>query len=175
MNSRNLTTQSGAALVVSLVILISITLLGVTTMKQSFSELAMAGNLRQAETAFQAAEVALSKAEKGLETSDPINLIGETDADPDYLVDETWTTANTTEVDDVSLANISVNPRYIVKSLGTWDPNANVTKGDPGFGGYGQTSTAVKVTYFKVTSRGYGQNGTTARTLQTFFGRSFND
>jgi len=166
--------QSGAALIVSLIILIGMTMLGVTSMKGSFTEITMAGNLRESGLTFQAAEVGLKTAEAILEAgNDPANLLDENAADPNYLQNVTWTSAAAT-VAPVTLANISNNPRYIVKFLGRWDPDKNVSSLDPGFSGYGLTSSAIKIDYFRSPSRGFGQTGNTFRTVQSYFGRLSN-
>ncbi len=166
--------QSGAALIVSLVILIAMTILALTSMKGTTTEIAMAGNLRESAITFQAAEVGLKTAERLLEAgNEPTNVIADTDADPDYLVNTTWTSA-ATSIASVSLPNISNNPRYIIKYLGQWDPDKKVNDMDPGFSGYGQTSTALKIDYFRSTARGFGQTGNTFRTVQSFFGRRSN-
>lgn len=165
--------QKGAALVVSLIILIAITMLAVTSMKGSSTELTMAGNLRESALTFQAAEAGLSAAEAALQADNiPANLILETEPDPDYLAEATWDGASATVVPDtLSLVNITTNPRYIVKSLGTWDPNASVSALDPGYSGYGRSSDARTIAYYRVTARGFGQTGNSFRTVQTFYGR----
>lgn len=58
--------QSGATLIVSLVILAVVTLLGVASMRASNLELRMAASARDRSIAFQAAEAALIKIEKDL-------------------------------------------------------------------------------------------------------------
>ncbi len=175
MLNKGITSQSGAALVVSLIILVAMTMLGITSMKGSVTELAMAGNLRESALTFQAAEAGLSTAEAILAAgNDPVNLLADTDADPNYLVTTTWDNAALTNEATVSLANISTNPRYIVKFLGKWDPDKNVSSLDPGFSGYGQTSSATKIDYFRSTARGVGQTGNTFRTVQSYFGRRSN-
>ena len=166
--------QNGAALAVSLVMLVAMTLIGITAMKSSSTELTMAGNLREAALTFQAAEVGLSTAENQLQQGiEPQNMVLEGDIDPNYLTNTTWDNAALyTEAQlTVSLANIATNPRYIVKFLGTWDPDKNVSSLDPGFSGYGLTSNAITVAYYRITARGYGQTGNTFRTVQSFFGR----
>lgn len=166
--------QNGAALVVSLVILVAMTLLGITAMKSSSTELTMAGNLRESALTFQAAEVGLNIAEAQLQLGiEPANMVAEDGTDPNYLNNATWdNVALVTEaLPAVTLANVSTNPEYIVKSLGTWDPDKNVSSIDPGFSGYGLTSNAITVDYYRITARGYGQTGNTFRTVQSFFGR----
>ena len=57
------TRQNGAALVTGLIFLVILTLLGVTAMQTSIMEERMAGNARDRNIAFQAAEAALRNAE----------------------------------------------------------------------------------------------------------------
>jgi type IV pilus assembly protein PilX len=61
--------QSGATLIVSLVILAVVTLLGVASMRSSNLELRMAASARDRSVAFQAAEAALISLEKSLKGS----------------------------------------------------------------------------------------------------------
>jgi type IV pilus assembly protein PilX len=166
--------QSGAVLIVSLIMLVAMTMVGITSMKSSSTELTMAGNLRESALTFQAAEVGLNSAETLLTAgTEPANTLDDIAADPNYFLDTTWNSAAAT-VAPVSLANISNNPRFILKFLGEWDPDKGVSALDPGFSGYGLTSTAVKIDYFRATSRGFGQTGNTFRTVQSFFGRLSN-
>lgn len=164
--------QQGAALIVSLIILVAMTMVGITSMKSSSTEMTMAGNLRESAITFQAAEAGLSTAEDILIAgNNPPNMLEDIDVDPNYLNEATWSSgsANTIITD---LANIATNPQYISKYLGEWDPDSQVSSLDPGFSGYGQASNAVKVGYFRITSRGSGQTGNTFRTVQSFFGRN---
>ena len=61
--------QSGVTLIVSLVILVALTVLGVTSMQSTRTEISMAGNQRETGLMFQAAEVGLVTAEDFIETS----------------------------------------------------------------------------------------------------------
>ncbi|MCX7100437.1 MAG: PilX N-terminal domain-containing pilus assembly protein, partial [Methylobacter sp.] len=54
--------QSGAVLIISLIMLLLLTLIGTTAMQTSTLEEKMAGNLRDRDIAFQAAESALRDA-----------------------------------------------------------------------------------------------------------------
>jgi len=56
--------DSGAVLVISLVILLVLTLIGVSSMQTSTMEERMAGNLRDQDLAFQTAEAALNEAKR---------------------------------------------------------------------------------------------------------------
>lgn len=61
-NSSNVKSQSGAALVVGLVLLVVITVLAISGMNTATTELAMARNDQNFENAFQAAETGLEQA-----------------------------------------------------------------------------------------------------------------
>ncbi len=54
--------QQGVALVISLIILVSLTMLGLTSIQRTTTDLAMAGNQREIGLMFQAAEAGLSAA-----------------------------------------------------------------------------------------------------------------
>lgn len=170
MTSTSLKQQQGATLIVSLIILLALTMLGITSMKGTTTEVAMAGNLRESAITFQAAEAGLNEAESILAAGNtPAGMLAASASDPDYFLDSTWSGA--TVATTLTLAGISNNPRYIVKSLGTWNPDSNVSSIDPGFSGYGQTSSSKTIAYFRATARGTGATGKTFRTLQSFYGR----
>lgn len=69
--SASLNTQAGAVLFVSLIMLLVLTVIGVTAMQTTTLEEKMAGNLRDQTLAFQAAEAALREGETWL-SNEPI-------------------------------------------------------------------------------------------------------
>jgi len=76
MNTRSnpaLNQQSGGVLIVSLILLLVMTLLGVTAMQSNILEEKMAGNYRDQNLAFQAAEAALRDAEADIISSGRIS------------------------------------------------------------------------------------------------------
>lgn len=73
-NAEPLPRERGAALVVSLVILSVVTLLGVSSMQSSNTELKMAASQRDRGVAFEAAEAALAIIEENLAASPPQRL-----------------------------------------------------------------------------------------------------
>ena len=161
--------QSGAVLVVSMVILVAITMLGITSMKNSLTELTMSGNLRESNLTFQAAEAGLKAAETVIKNTSladydgSTSMLGKNDIDPDYLDDNTWVQA--TEA-NVTLKNIANKPKYIIHYLGDTDTNANASIA---IGGYGRNRSGTKLSNFRVTSRGSGQTGNFSRTVQSYF------
>ena len=81
MKHRQIKSQSGAVLIVSLIILLVMTVLGVTAMQSTVLEERMAGNFRDRHLAFQAAEAALRNGEVWInsQSSAPIpNATGST-------------------------------------------------------------------------------------------------
>ena len=59
--------QQGSVLIISLVIMVVLTILGVSGMKTTILEEKMAGNMRDSQLAFQAAEATLKQAEQYIE------------------------------------------------------------------------------------------------------------
>jgi type IV pilus assembly protein PilX len=69
MNIHSHSRQQGVTLVFSLVILVTLTLLGVSSIQSTRTELAMAGNQRESSLMFQAAEMGLVAAENFIQAA----------------------------------------------------------------------------------------------------------
>ena len=91
--------QSGMALLISLILLVSLTLLVLSSMRTGRTELSIAGNLRESDIAFNSAEAGLSEAEriiavesgsKNYFNDSDSGLLSVDDNDPDYLDSSTW-------------------------------------------------------------------------------------
>ncbi len=168
--------QIGAVLLVSMVILVALTMLGVTSMKSSLSELTMAGNLRESVLTFQAAEVGLKIAEGIIEDSVSTNmfngattsLLNVSTNDPDYLDETSWDNATNA---NIALENISTSPKYIIRYLGPRPIDPKI-KGLNVGGGYGQYRLK-ELENFRVTSRGTGQTGNFFRVLQSYYAKEY--
>lgn len=80
----NIQGQSGAALVVGLILLLVLTMLGISGMQTSTFELLQANNSQYAQNAFEAAETGIDRAmiPNGLNTAIPV-VIGETPTSDD--------------------------------------------------------------------------------------------
>ena len=120
--------QSGAVLIISLIMLLLLTLLATTGMQSTSLQEKMAGNLRDKSLAFQAAESALNVAEISL---DPPAVLLFTDAGTSgfystastiptasaILTDSFWT-SNPVATSSVSaLGNGVASPKYIIQKL----------------------------------------------------------
>jgi len=166
--------QQGAVLLVSMVILVALTMLGVTSMKSSLTELTMAGNLRESGLTFQAAEAGLKSAESVIEATRSLatfdgstSLLNEASEDPDYLNSTSWTNATSA---NVVLQNINTAPKYIIRYIGERDSNVNASIG---IGGYGRNQSGIVLSNFRVTSRGTGQTGNFFRVVQSYYAREY--
>jgi len=175
MNKINHNRQAGVTLVVSLVLLVAMTLLGVTSIQSTRTEVAMAGNLREAGLTFNAAEAGLRFGESFVEGSVtttiyavPANgLYAETAVDPDYAIPATWTASQQAIF---GLANVAQPPDFIIRYLGDRSQNA-VAKVN--IGGYGTAQPGITVSNFRVTARGTGQSGNARRFVQSYYGKEF--
>lgn len=175
MNTRNFHKQSGMTLVVSLVILIALTILGVTAMQSTRTEIAMAGNMRESGIAFNAAEAGLVNAEsftasalsKNVFTAPGKGLYSKTDEDPDYYDDATWTAAQNATT---TLPHVVEQPKFVIRYLGDRTQNEAAAVN---IGGYGSSQPGKTVSNFRITSRGFGQTSNSPRYTQSYYGKEF--
>jgi len=180
MMTSNRQKQQGVALVVSLIILVSLTMLGLTSIQRTTTDLAMAGNQRETGLMFQAAEVGLTTAENDIETSisnvDFENTTGNNDegrftvdaddiayTSPNYFAATTWTAATLADWDAYY-----EQPRYMIEYLGdrSQNPLAAIN-----IGGYGTQQTGKIASIYRSTARGAGLTGNSFRYLQAYFGK----
>jgi len=175
MTINPLNKQTGFTLIMSLVLLVILTMLGLTSTQSTRTEIAMAGNMREADMAFQVAEIGLRSAEVYIEDSvsntdfnDPdTGLYGQTDDDPNYFLDASWATAQ--ESGSV-IANVLNQPKFIVKYLGDRSQNSVAMVN---IGGYGKEQPGETVSNFRTTSLGGGQTDSATRMVQSYYGKSY--
>lgn len=175
MKTSNLKAQTGVTLVVSLIILVSLTILGVTSMMSSRTEVSMAGNLRKAGIAFNAAEAGLRAGEAFINNStsttiyaDPsIGLYNRTDPSPSYGVSTTW---DAYQLAGTSLPDVAEQPKFIIHFLGDRSQNEVAAVN---IGGYGSGQPGMTVSNFKVTARGVGQSVNEVRYVQSHLGHEY--
>ncbi|MCH8866850.1 MAG: hypothetical protein IID58_08370 [Proteobacteria bacterium] len=174
--SKLLRHQSGAVLAVCLVFLLIITLIAVSSMRDTLLEEKMAGNTRDRNLAFQAAESAAREAEifvEGLVSLGDFDvtagLYGLNSTEPSYAHAATWDDeANYVEANSDYGAYLA--PRYLIKQFTTMVG----TEGAMNMSGYGGNKGTGDVTVFKITARGTGGSADSAEVIiRSQFGRRF--
>jgi len=170
------TTQTGSVLIIALIMMVVLTMLGVTGMKSSVLEEKMAGNLRDSQLAFQAAEATLREAEQFIDD----NIVSTTNFDTDGsdgLYEKSpgklWKQINWDSNDSLEFSNFSSNssintsPRYIIQHLASQLNDVDNLNLD----NYGQGTGAGRVEMFLITARATGNSGNTVVMLQSTYGK----
>ena len=165
--------QRGAVLIISLIMLLVLTIIGVTSMRTTVLEEKMAGNMNDKNLAFQAAEAALRDGEalvNSLVATSSFNgtagRLGSGDADPDFFASATWSNTNSIAYSG-TLNYVGAQPRYIVKFVKQIEGDSGSLK----VGGYGN-DRASTVSNFRVTARGTGKSADSSAILQAYYGKN---
>jgi len=168
--------QQGSVLIISLVIMLVLTILGVSGMKTSLLEEKMAGNLRDSQLAFQAAEATLKQAEQYIDQN--IVSISRFDNDGsdglyDKSIERPWETISWDSTNSIEYTNfdtsysITTPPRFIVQHLVSQANNVD----DLNLDNYGQGTGAGRVEMFLITARATGSSGNSVVMLQSTYGK----
>ncbi|MFQ5660924.1 MAG: PilX N-terminal domain-containing pilus assembly protein [Gammaproteobacteria bacterium] len=162
--------QNGAALFVCLMLLLVMTLIGVSAITSSTLEEKMAGNIRNKHLSFQAAEAALRAGEAvaaGLPSDTNFNgtngLYPRTNVDdPDFPI---WNSAaNWASYDLNAVINPDVvqNPQYIIENFGTAPRDNSCALEVP-------PKPGCMLPVYRVTARGWGLNLNTSSMIQSTY------
>jgi type IV pilus assembly protein PilX len=171
--------SAGVALFISLVLLLMLTIIGVSAVQSTSLEVRMARNDHDSLLAFQAAESALRDAEDQLEGITAI--VNFTDAgtnglwtvadlgDPPRWEDpNVWDDAQSLSVvAPTNVPGVAGDPRYIIEHAATVIREENAYQiDDP----YGQ-SASDRIEVFRITARGIGGTEQSRVMLQSTYGR----
>lgn len=170
--------QSGVVLVMTLIILLVVTLLGVSSVQLTGLLERMARNTTDSASALASAEAALIAAEAIVEAetdTTAYTTLGNTEKYALPAVDpRRWNDAGTW--DDSSSAKADYNgitgnekSRYIIefiKTVNTIDDPLNL-------GNVGGTSSVIETEIFRITSRGIGRTDNAKVYLQSTYGKQF--
>lgn len=167
--------EQGFTLFFSLILLLILTMMGLVSIQGSVTEIAMAGNQRESDTAFQSTELGLAEGEKFIDNAasktdfafPASGLYSLTDEDPDYFEKATWIASKESTQ---SAKNVFVAPRFIIKYLIDRSQNEVAAIN---VGGYGTAQPGITVSNFRVTSLGVGQTDGAPRLLQSYYGKEF--
>lgn len=168
--------QQGAIMVVSLMILLVLTIIGVNAMRGTTLEEGMAYATRDRNLALQSAEVAMRTAENYIETiTSPSALTGSNglyrraDTPPDYTDPATWSGS--------PVRHVSVTPPAGSASAQYFIHETSLIAGVQGamnMSGYGDNRGSGDVTAFRITARGSGGTANGAEVmLRSNYGRIF--
>jgi type IV pilus assembly protein PilX len=174
--------QQGVVLIITLLILLLLTVIGVNAMQTNTQEEKMAGNMRDRNLAFEAAEAALRDAEAFLSPDGTIvnldgfnannGLYGPNNPVPADLFDSANWDAATSRTYSETITGVYAQPRFIIQVVQQFtDAETEVNQG----GGYGSgssdTSESGTVTIFRITARGAGGSDRSQVVLQSHYGR----
>lgn len=183
--------QRGAALTVSLIFLLVLTIIGITSLRNTALEERMAGNLRDRQIAFEAAEAAIRGAETyiddnvitlaGFDTSGDDGLYAEDvdlngDGDVNAEDEAIWRFVDwSTSGDALEYTYGAVgesggpasNPRYVIQHYGTVTAEEDTLN----IGNYGEGTGAGNVDLFRITVRATGGSDNAVVILQSSYGK----
>ena len=168
--------ESGAVLIVALILLLLMTIVGISSIKGSNMQELMAGNVRDRQIAFQAAEAALRQGEEIANGVNPPNTEGATKgvmlgkqngATSTYWRDEYVWDDNLSVQLNADLALASERPRYVVEKLDV----AYVPGSDGRAIDVVGVQSAPDIMVYRVTGRGVGMTANSIVYLQSFYRR----
>jgi type IV pilus assembly protein PilX len=163
--------QRGAALITALLLLIVLTILGVSVMQMSRVQEKMAGNTRDSNVGFETAEGALRNAE-ALIRIQPDRPNTCTDNSCAYRTDElgdvanqnsAWWATNGEAFKDGSgsqMTGVADNPRYVIEQIALIPDVLD-----------GGTDSGAYRTFYRVTARSTGASGLSNTIVQSTFAR----
>jgi len=160
--------QAGVVLIISLIMLLLITIIGLASSQVNNLEEKMAGNAKDQNLAFQAAEDALRSGEERIEAASSIDefdgnkgLLGESDSIPDYFVSSVWENNQSVKFSPPVLKVIK-QPRYFIKFMGE-NSGKGISVGDK----------PKPVAYFMVFAKGFGAQEGSQVFLKSFYAKRF--
>lgn len=177
MNMKNtfINKQKGAALILSLLILLVMTLIGVTAMQTTTMEERMAGNMNEMNIALQSAEATLRAGEADLEALFSTADFSATGGTAAYAYKFTqgnapdpFTTALWDDTDSKPYDGTSPGGRYFIEKIGTLDLGGS---DEQCIDEHGEPCTGSTTTMFRVTARSTGKSGTAIVVLQSHYGK----
>ena len=166
--------QKGVALFISLVLLLVLTIIGVSSVQTTSLEVRMSRNEHDTLLAFQSAESALRDGEAQLAGITATTAFNDTNglyqvADLGEVENwdnaATWTGGNS--VEGAAIAGTADTGRYIIEYIGAVQRDENAYQQEDPY----TASAADRVEMFRITARGIGGTTNAQVLLQTTFGR----
>ncbi|MFV8784173.1 pilus assembly PilX family protein [Microbulbifer sp. SA54] len=172
--------QRGAVLAISMIVLLVLTLIGVSAARTVLLEEKMTFASRDAKVALEVAEALVKAAEVEIENMSTTGDFGVANhlhpegEGPNNLMDSaSWATNNavTKAVKMEKPDGTALSGRYYIELAGNAnkeDPADNIT-----VGGYGQTTGGGEIQVFRIVAQGQGLSEGTTRTIISHFGKRF--
>ncbi len=166
--------QSGVALFISLVLLLVLTIIGVSSVQTTSLEVRMTRNEHDSMLAFQAAESALEDGEQqvfALTTPETFGvvqgryLVADVGELNHYQRPDIWEDANSIEA-GIEVEGVASQPRYILEHVATVVSEENAHQLDDPYGGGAQKRIEV----YRVTAMGVGGTENARVVLQSVYG-----
>lgn len=174
--------EKGAVLVVGLIMVLLISIIGVSAIRGSNLQESMAGNMRERNLAFQAAESALRIGEGIVsdQVSRPLitntqGLYSDTYRDPASSIltfsNADWLNSAKVRATALELDYVTREPTYVVEQL---DPDIGIGAAMEGsaIDLEGMQNTG-DITPYRITARGFGGSVDSIKTLQTSYNRRY--
>ena len=189
MAMQNKQKQEGIVLFMSLVMLLLLTVLGVSSIQTTSLQPRMARNANDGNLAFQAAELALRDGENLLQGLNSLIAFGDSGAPgtlganeangyyyeaapgvaPNWMGVGVWAGVTGSRVSETTMTGVNVQPRYIVEHVKTVISDADTLNLD----NIGQDTGGGRTEIFRVTARGTGATGTALAMIQGTYGKRF--
>ena len=181
MSKLKVKNQTGVVLFICLVMLLLLTLLGVSSIQTTSLEQVMARNSVDSNLAFQAAESALLDGENFVQGLVSTNAFDAAGANVGGLYDDAgpgnnpnwlsldWTGANGFRAAETAITGVFSQPMYIVERVTVVVPQTDVLNLD----NIGQDAGLGRTQIFRVTARGEGATVNARAAVQSTYGRRF--
>jgi len=170
------TKQSGAALIVSLILLLVLTSIALTGGQNIVLQERMTSAIRDSHVSLELAESGLRDAnaeiaalQNTIKFNNTDGLYSTGNGPTDLFAKNTWANANTA---DGTTTISGKAARFIIEHLGIL-PEPNNDSGNINMMGYGQTTGGGDVHGFKIITRSMGVNESTERILVSYYGKRF--
>ena len=158
--------QSGAVLIVCLLLMLLMAVISANTLRSSTLQERMAGNARDRNSAFQAAEAALRAAESVLESATLATFDGSSGLFPDCTAScrqPDWhDRASSGWVTVAGITGVSAAPQYYIDELAEFDNPKLSMEAD---------TAIVPIRAYRITARGFGVSDNAMVVLRTVYRR----
>ena len=167
--------QKGAALFIVLIMLLVITIIGVSSMNDTLMQGKMSGAVQDSNVALQGVDTAVREAEAYLDSVtgsahfNNTNGLYDIGAGPDCCTATTWSSTNSRAA--TKTAGLAVAPRYIIEEMGevagdtSGEYFATIENSD-----IGNTQNLGTITAYRIVARSTGASGNSQRIVESYYG-----